>query len=110
MVSRCWPCFVGVASVVGFALVGCESEGGSNGTVTPCAIDTAADAVAEISVSLAGSGQCTAGISALVTVENRTEGECSSDILGTIQPGNHRMWFASESGYGGAPVCPVDGR
>ena len=88
--------------------LGCEAASSSCLSVPPttdaqdlCTI-TSESSSTPLRVSLVGKGSCDRGFEATVEMYNTTGSKCGSDILASVQPGNHPMWFASTSGEGGA--------
>lgn len=82
-------------------LSACSNTTADQQTGAVCTIITEAHTAALV-VIISGQGPCSSGIEATLEVNNATGGECGSDVLADLSPGDHRMWFASTSGEGGA--------
>jgi len=88
------------------ALVGSCSADAADGPATSasaagCVLHGAASRAADVTLRIDAAGSCADGFRGTMTLDNRTAATCSGDILASVTPGDHRMWFESDSGEGG---------
>ena len=87
--------------VCGATVQACSSEPADRRAGVVCTVVSEEQPSALI-VTIVGEGSCAPGVAATLEVNNTTGGRCGSDILASVHPGDHPMWFASTSGAGGA--------
>lgn len=91
---------VGVVALVVSCAACTDDQAGTQLDESDCAVRTlSSDAAGAVAVSVTGAGPCSA-MAGVLEIDNRSGGECGSDINAVVEPGSQRLSVTGGQ-YGG---------